>query len=189
MFCGVDEVVGTPIVRCVKFCVDMTNFICEFLEVFWFSRADLKANKPLCSTIYHGPEPNVFLFMHNSSSSKTSTFPYFLGISSDFAPAFFYPVNDRNMANFKNSLNPHKAISFQMQLYCLSFDMFRVAAVTYHVMAPALFAQISLLFIVESAFYSFFAPAFRAFKFFIHTLILHHISDFSKAKTRLSSSF
>ena len=85
------------------------------------------------------------------------------------------------MANFKNSLDPPTAISFQIQRYCLSFDMFRVAAVAYRVMAPSLFAQISLLFIVESAFYSFFAPAFRAFKVFIHTLILHYISNFSNA--------
>ena len=89
------------------------------------------------------------------------------------------------MANFKNSLNPPKAISFQIQLYCLSFDMFWVATLSYCIVAPTIFAQISLLFIVESAFYSFFAPAFRAFKFFIHTLILHHISDFSNAISSL----
>ena len=117
--------------------------------------------------------------MHNSSSSKTSTFSSFLEISSNFAPAFFYPVNGRSMANFKNSLNPPKAISFQIQLYCLSFDMFVVATLSHCIVASTIFAQISLLFIVESAFYSFFVPAFRAFKFFIHTLILHHISDFS----------
>ena len=59
--------------------------------------------------------------------------------------------------------------------------MLRVAALAYRVVASTLFAQISLFFIVESAFYSFVAPAFRAFKFFSHTLNLHCISDFSNA--------
>ena len=125
--------------------------------------------------------------MHNSSSSKNSTFFIFFRDFIWFCAGLFYPVNDRNMANFKNSLNPHKAISFQMQLYCLSFDMFWVATLSYCIVAPTIFAQISLLFIVESAFHSFFAPAFRAFKFFIQTLILHHISDFSNAWFNLSA--
>ncbi len=141
----------------------------------------MKADKPLCGVVYFGPEPDIFLFIYNSSSSKTSTFSSFLGTFSNFAPAFFYPVYDRNMANLKNSFDPPKAISFQIQLYCFSSDMLRVSALAYRVVASTLFAQISLFFIVESAFYSFFAPAFRAFKFFIHAFILHCILSFSNA--------
>ena len=59
--------------------------------------------------------------------------------------------------------------------------MLRVAALAYRVAEPAFFAQISLFFIVESAFYSVVFPAFRAFKFFIHTLILQCVSKFSNA--------
>ena len=86
------------------------------------------------------------------------------------------------MANLKNSFDPPKAISFQIQLYCFPSDMLWVAALAYRVVASTFFAQISLFFIVESAFYSFFAPAFRAFKFFIHVSILHCVSDFSNAR-------
>ena len=90
MFCGGDEIVGTPMVRRIKFCVNMANFVREFLEVFCFSSSNLKHNKPLCVAVYCGPEPDIFLkFMHNSSSSKTSTFSSFLGTFSNFAPAFF----------------------------------------------------------------------------------------------------
>ena len=68
----------------------MANFIREFLEVFCFSSANLKPNKPLCGAVYRDPELDVFLkFIHNSSSSKTSTFSSFLGTSYNFAPAFF----------------------------------------------------------------------------------------------------
>ena len=69
----------------------------------------------------------------------------------------------------------------RIQLYCFSPDMLRVAALAYRVVAPAFFAQISLLFIIESAFDSFFAPTLRAFKFFIHAFILQCISNFSNA--------
>ncbi len=85
------------------------------------------------------------------------------------------------MANFKYFFDYSKAISFQIQLYCFSPDMFWVAALSHCVVTPAFFAQISLFSVVKSAFYSFFAPAFRAFKFFIHTLILHCVSVFSNA--------
>ena len=50
--------------------------------------------------------------------------------------------------------------------------MLRVAALAYRVVASTLFAQISLFFIVESAFYSFVAPAFRAFKLVYLALVL-----------------
>ena len=86
------------------------------------------------------------------------------------------------MANLKNPFNSSESISFQIQLYCLSPDMFWVAALAYRVVASTLFAQIPLLFVVKSAFDSFFAPTFRAFKFFIHMLILQRISIFSNAK-------
>ena len=62
--------------------------------------------------------------------------------------------------------------------------MFWVAALAYRVVASTLFAQIPLLFVVKSAFDSFFAPTFRAFKFFIHMLILQRISNFSNARKR-----
>ena len=39
----------------------------------------------------------------------------------------------------------------------------------------------AMLFIIKAAFDSSFAPAFRAFKLFIHTLILQRISNFSNA--------
>ena len=159
----------------------MTIFIREFLEVFCFSSADLKSNKPLCSAVYCGPEPDVFKkFIHNSSSSKTSTFRL-LGTFSNFALAF-YLVYDRNTANFKNSFDSPKAISFQVQLYRLPSDLLWIAALFYRVVAFALFAQISLFFVVESAFYSFFAPAFRAFKFFNQTFTLHQVWIFSNAR-------
>ena len=61
MFCGGDEIVGMPMVRCIKSCVNMANFIREFLEVFCFSSANLKPNDPLCGAVYRGPEPDVFL--------------------------------------------------------------------------------------------------------------------------------
>ena len=35
MFGRGDEIVGTPMVRRIKFCVNMANFICEFLEAFF----------------------------------------------------------------------------------------------------------------------------------------------------------
>ena len=60
--------------------------------------------------------------------------------------------------------------------------MFWLAALTYRVVAPAFFVQISLFFIVESAFYSIVALVFQAFKFFIHAFILQCISDFSNSK-------
>ncbi len=88
MFGEVDEMVGIPMIRRIKSCIDMTNFIREFLGMFCFSSADLKDDKPLCSAVYCGPEPDVFLITHNSSKSKTSTFSSFLGIFSNFAPAF-----------------------------------------------------------------------------------------------------
>ena len=77
----------------------------------------------------------------------------FLGVFSNFA-LVFYPVCDGDMANFKNYFDPHKAISFQMQLYCFSSNILRVAALTYRVVAPAFLAQISLFFIIKAAFYS-----------------------------------
>ena len=43
--------------------------------------------------------------------------------------------------------------------------MFWIAALAYRVVAATFFAQISLFFIIESALDSFFAPAFREFKF------------------------
>ena len=61
MFGMSDDIAGMPMVRCVKFCINMARFICGFLEVFCFSSSDLKANKPLCSAIYRDPEPGVFL--------------------------------------------------------------------------------------------------------------------------------
>ena len=61
MFCWGDEIIGMPMVRCVKFSVNMANFTRELLEVFCFSSADLKSNKPICSAVYRGPEPDVFL--------------------------------------------------------------------------------------------------------------------------------
>ena len=76
------------------------------------------------------------------------------------------------MASLKNSFDSPKAISFQVQLHRLSFNVLWVAALAYRVVAPALFAQISLFFIIESAFYVLVAPAFRAFKFFFHAFNL-----------------
>ena len=90
MFCWCNNFVGMPMVWRIKFGVNMTNFMRQFLEISCFSSTDLKANKPLCVAVYCGPEPDVFLkFMHNSSSSKTSTCSSFLGTFSNFAPAFF----------------------------------------------------------------------------------------------------
>ena len=90
MFCWGDNFVCMPMIRRIKLGINMTNFTRKFLEIFCFSSANLKANKPLCGAVYRGPEPDVFLkFMHNSSSSKTSTFSSFLGTFSNFAPAFF----------------------------------------------------------------------------------------------------
>ncbi len=97
----------------------------------------------------------------------------------------FYPVCDRNMANFKYSFDPPKAISFQIQLYYFLSDMFWVAALAYRVVAPTFFAQLSLSFIIESAFYSFFAPTFRAFKFFFHAFILHCVLSFCNANLKM----
>ena len=77
------------------------------------------------------------------------------------------------MANFKYSFDHPKAISFQIQLYCFSSDMLQVAALPYRVVATEYFTQISLVFVVNSAFYSFVAPEFRAFKLFIHVIIFH----------------
>ena len=91
-------------------------------------------------------------------------------------------VYDRNMANFKNSFNSPKAVFFQIQLCCFSPNVIWIAAMFYCIVAPTGFAQISLFFIIESAFYSFFAPAFWAFKFFLHTLILQHVFVFSNAR-------
>ena len=159
----------------------MANFIREFLEVFYFSSANLKPNEPRCVAVYCGPEPDVFYLRTTHQAPKHRLCVFFRDFI-QFRACFFYPVYDRNMANLKNSFDPPKAISFQIQLYCFSSDMLWVAALAYRVVASTVFAQISLFFIVESAFYSFFAPAFRAFKFFIHTLFLHHISDFSNAK-------
>ena len=92
------------------------------------------------------------------------------------------------MANLKNSFDPPKAISFPIQLYCFPSDLLWVAELAYRVVASTFFAQISLFFIVESAFYSFFAPAFRAFKFFIHTLFLHYVPYFSNAQYPLGAT-
>ncbi len=60
MFRWVNKFVGIPMIRCIKFCIDITNFIRKFLEVFCFSSADLKADKALCGAVYCGPEPDVF---------------------------------------------------------------------------------------------------------------------------------
>ncbi len=56
-----DEIVGTPMVRCIKSRGNMANFICEFLEVFCFSSSNLETNEPLCGAVYRGPKPDVFL--------------------------------------------------------------------------------------------------------------------------------
>ena len=58
-FSGVDKIICTPIVQCVKLCVDIINLIREFWEGFCFSSADLKTLKPLCDTLYGGPEPDA----------------------------------------------------------------------------------------------------------------------------------
>ncbi len=59
-FGRVDEIVGMPMMSCIKLCVNMANFIYEFLKVFCFSKSDLKGNKPLCGAVYCGPDPDVF---------------------------------------------------------------------------------------------------------------------------------
>ena len=61
VFGRLDEIVGMPVIRRIKPCVNIANFIREFLEVFCFSSANLKPNKPLCGAVYRGPEPDVFL--------------------------------------------------------------------------------------------------------------------------------
>ena len=35
MFGRVDEIVGMPIIRCIKFYINMTNFICWFLRILF----------------------------------------------------------------------------------------------------------------------------------------------------------
>ena len=136
----IDAIVGISMVRRLKLCVNMANFIQKIGETFCFSSANLKSDKPLCGALYCGPEPDVFLFAHNSSSSKISTFSSFLGAFSNFAPTFFYPVYDRNMANFKYSFDPPKAISFQIHLYRSPLDMVWVTALAYRVVALIPFA-------------------------------------------------
>ena len=61
MFRWINKFVGMPMVQCINFCVDMTNFIRKFLEVFCFSSAELKVDKALCGAVYCGPEPDIFL--------------------------------------------------------------------------------------------------------------------------------
>ncbi len=91
------------------------------------------------------------------------------------------------MTNFKNSFDSPKAISLQIQLYCFFPDVLWIAATFYRVVASTIFAQISLIFVVKAAFYSLVAPAFQAFKFFIHTLVLHCILIFSNTYHKLLS--
>ncbi len=96
----------------------MANFIREFLEVFCFSSANLKPNKPLCVAVYCGPEPDVFFKIYAQLIELQGlTFSSFLETFSNFAPVF-YLVYDRNMANLKNPFNSSKTISFQIQLCC-----------------------------------------------------------------------
>ena len=61
MFCWGNNVVCMSMVKCIQLCINMTDFIREFLEVFCFSSFDLKSDKPLCVEVYCGPEPDVFL--------------------------------------------------------------------------------------------------------------------------------
>ena len=119
---------------------------------------------------------------YNSSSAKISTFSSFLRSFSNFESAF-YPVYHRNMANFKNSFDPSKTISVQIQLYCFLSDLFWIVALAYCIVTSTFFAQISLFFVIEYAFYLLVALAFRAFKFFIHAFILHCISALSNTRS------
>ncbi len=64
----------------------------------------------------------------------------------------FYQVYDRNMANLKNPFNSSETSSFQIQLYCFSPNMLRVAALAYSVVASTLFAQISLFLLLNPLF-------------------------------------
>ena len=66
MFCWGDNFVCMPMISRIKLGINMTNFTRKFLEIFCFSSANLKANKPLCGAVYRGPEPDIFLFIHNS---------------------------------------------------------------------------------------------------------------------------
>ena len=59
-FGRVNEIVGMPMIRCIKLCVNIANFIQKFLEAFCFSSDNLNSDKPICSTVYCGPEPYVF---------------------------------------------------------------------------------------------------------------------------------
>lgn len=79
---------GAPMVRCVKFHVNMANFICQFFKVFCFSNSNLKTNKSLCGAVYRGPKPDVFLVHAQPIEFQNLDFSVFWETFSNFAPAF-----------------------------------------------------------------------------------------------------
>ena len=141
----------------------------------------METNEPLCGAVYRGPNLDVFFNLFTTHRAPKSRPPRFFRSFIQFCADLFYPVYDRNMANLKYSFDPPKATSFQIQLHLFPLDMFWVASLTYRVVAPTFFAQISLSFIIESAFDSFFTLTFRTLKFFFHAFILQCVSNFSNA--------
>ena len=81
MFCGGNNIACMPMVRCIKLCVNIANFIRDFLEIFCFSSANLKSDKPLCGTIYCGAEPDVFYLHTTHRAPRPRLFSRFVELS------------------------------------------------------------------------------------------------------------
>ena len=142
-----NKFVGMLMVYCIKFGINMASFICQFLEAFCFSSADLKSNKPICSAVYRGPEPDIFLNLRTTRQApKHRLFRLFQKLSLILRRPF-YPICDRNMANFKN---PSKYSCTAFRLICSGQP--RCLIPPYRVVTPALFAQISLSLLLNLSF-------------------------------------
>ena len=129
MFCGSNKTVFMPMLRRIKSCVNMANFIRELLEVFCFSSANLKSNKPLCGAVYCGPEPNIFLNYAQLIELRNLDFFVFLGTFSNFTPAFFTQFITETRLTLRILSIFLKPFPSKIQLYCFSSDILRVARV------------------------------------------------------------
>lgn len=89
MFRWINKFVRMPMVRCIKFRVNMANFICEFLEVFCFSSA---IRKPISRFVARSTAVQSQMFFKIYAKLiklQNIDFLYFLGTFSNLAPAFF----------------------------------------------------------------------------------------------------
>ncbi len=104
-----------------------------------------------------------FIYTQLTKLQNIDLFIFFRNFSLIFCR--FPPIYHGNMANFKYSFAPPKAISFQIQLYYFSPNVLWIAALAYCVVAFAFFAQISPFLLLNPLFTHFSLPHFGHLSF------------------------